>query len=197
MARRRSLLVAALVAAPIALVAAVGTAFAVESLRDEDDPSVEADLRLSPGDEQAMVEGDPTGDMAPHTSFPLLDGGRTSLDAYEGTPVVLNFFASWCEPCKEEMPALDAIATDLAGQMEVVGIGMDPTAEASAAFAEEIGGVSYDLGHDEGGDLAVELGVVNLPTTFFLSADHEVVEAHPGVLTENELRERAEALLGS
>jgi len=186
--------VAALIAAPVALLAAVGSVYAVDALRDDGAGAVEADLRLTPGDAEAVVEGDPTGQAAPHGSWPLLGGGRASLADYKGRPVVLNFFASWCAPCEDEMPALERVAGGLDGRVAMVGLSLDTEIDDARAIAERTG-VTYDLGLDEDGDVAAELGVVNLPTTVFISADHRVVDVEPGALSEQELRERAETLL--
>jgi thiol-disulfide isomerase/thioredoxin len=189
--RRPPLLTAAVVAAPLALAAAVGTAYAVESLRDES--AAEVELRLSEGDAEPAGP-DVTGRVLPHRRFERFAGGSASLADYAGRPVVLNFFASYCAPCQREMPALQRVAEDLGAEVAVVGMNLADEPDAAAALVERTG-VTYDLGRDPDAALAEDLGVVNLPTTVFATADHEVVEVHTGALSESELRSRARGLL--
>ena len=193
-ASRSRLLAAAAVALPVALLAAVGTAFAVDRLVDEG-PEVDAELRFSADDTVPEDGGDATGSSLPHGSWERFDGeGSASLADYAGRPLVLNFFASYCVPCVREMPALQAVADELGDRVAVVGMNLADEEDAARALIEQTG-VTYDLGRDPEGAIAEALGVVNLPTTVFATADHEVVEVHTGALSEAELRSRARRLL--
>ena len=188
-ASRSRLLAAAAVALPVALLAAVGTAFAVDSLVD-DGPQVDAELRFSAEDTVPPEGSRATGSLLPHEPWERFDGeGSASLADYSGRPLVLNFFASYCVPCAREMPALQSVADELGDRVAVVGMNLVDEEDAARALVEQTG-VTYDLGRDPDGALAQALGVVNLPTTVFASADHEVVEVHTGALTEAELREK-------
>ncbi len=188
-ASRSRLLAAAAVALPVALLAAVGTAFAVDSLVD-DGPQVDAELSFSAEDTVPPEGSGATGSFLPHESWERFDGeGSASLADYSGRPLLLNFFASYCVPCAREMPALQSVADELGDRVAVVGMNLVDEEDAARALVEQTG-VTYDLGRDEDGALARALGVVNLPTTVFASADHEVVEVHTGALSEGQLRER-------
>jgi thiol-disulfide isomerase/thioredoxin len=193
-ASRSRLLAASAVALPVALLAAVGTAFAVDRMVD-DGPPVDAELRFSSDDTVAPGGNDAEGTYLPHRNWERFgDGGSASLADYDGRPLVLNFFASYCVPCVREMPALQAVADELGEQVAVVGMNLADEEDAAEALVEQTG-VTYDLGRDPDGSLAQELGVVNLPTTVFATADHQVVELHTGALSEAQLRERMTGLV--
>ena len=195
-ASRSRLLAATAVALPVALLAAVGTAFAVDRLVDEG-AEVDAELRFSADDTVPEGSGDATGSSLPHGSWERFDGeGSASLADYAGRPLVLNFFASYCLPCAREMPALQTVTNELGDRVAVVGMNLADEEDAARALVEQTG-VTYDLGRDPDGDLAQALGVVNLPTTVFATAHHEVVEVHTGALSEDELRRKMARLVGA
>jgi thiol-disulfide isomerase/thioredoxin len=188
-ASRSRLLAASAVALPVALLAAVGTAFAVDRMVD-DGPEVDAELRFSSDDTVPPEGSGAEGSYLPHRDWERFDdGGSASLADYDGRPLVLNFFASYCVPCVREMPALQAVADELGDSVAVVGMNLADEEDAAQALVEQTG-VTYDLGRDPDGGLAQELGVVNLPTTVFATADHRIVELHTGALSEEQLRER-------
>jgi len=188
-ASRSRLLAATVAALPVALLAAVGTAFAVDRMVD-DGPQVDAVLDFSADDTVPPGGGEAAGTYLPHDSWERFDGdGSASLADYAGRPLVLNFFASYCTPCAREMPALQAVADQLGDRVSVVGLNLADEEDAARALVEQTG-VTYDLGRDQDGAIAQALGVVNLPTTVFATADHEVLEVHTGALSEDQLREK-------
>jgi cytochrome c biogenesis protein CcmG/thiol:disulfide interchange protein DsbE len=129
--------------------------------------------------------GDDGGPAA--TAFERFDGGTGRLEDYEGTPLVLNFWASWCPPCVRELPALQEVAAELEGEVAFLGMNVtDDRAEAEALAAEA--GVTYDLGVDEEGALFTALAGLNMPTTLFIDAAGDVVDTHEGAFDADELR---------
>ena len=194
-ASRSRLLAATAAALPVALLAAVGTAFAVDRMVD-DGPRVDAELRFTSGDTVPRDGSEATGAYLPHESWERFDGeGTASLADYAGRPLVLNFFASYCIPCAREMPALQKVSDELGDDVAVVGLNLADEEDAARALVEQTG-VTYDLGRDTDGAIAQALGVVNLPTTVFATAHHEVVEVHTGALSEGQLREKMTRLAG-
>jgi thiol-disulfide isomerase/thioredoxin len=188
-ASRSRLLAATVAALPVALLAAVGTAFAVDRMVD-DGPQVDAVLDFSADDTVPPEGSDAAGTYLPHEAWERFDGeGTASLADYAGRPLVLNFFASYCIPCAREMPALQTVADELGDRVAVVGLNLVDEEDAARALVEQTG-VTYDLGRDADGAIAQALGVVNLPTTVFATPDHEVVEVHTGALSEDQLREK-------
>lgn len=106
---------------------------------------------------------------APAFRLPRLTGGGTvSLAAYRGKAVVLNFWGSYCGPCKQEMPHLEA-AYKRWGRRGVVVVGMDvvDSRRAARAFARSHG-VTYPIAFDPVGDTTGPYGVLATPTTFFI-----------------------------
>jgi thiol-disulfide isomerase/thioredoxin len=187
--RRHSLLVGT-IAAVVALVTAGGAAVAWTTFHDGGStPKVEENLHFTPADQEpkGLLEGDKTGSAVPTSQFPKLDGGFGSLADYRGTPVVLNFFGSWCVPCRKETPDLQKVHAELGDKVRFLGLAVNDSARDAKAFVVEFG-ATYDIGRDANGKLFSELGGVNMPSTFFVSADGKVVAAHAGALSASTLR---------
>jgi thiol-disulfide isomerase/thioredoxin len=198
--RRRRSLVLGSIAATGALLAAVVAGAVTSGLQDDESapPALEseADIRFLPEDDesdQPLLAADRTGEPAPDASFPMLGGGLSSFDELAGTPVVVNFFASWCEPCKAEMPDFAAVDAETGPEVAFLGVSLRDSEDDARAIVEQTG-VRYPVGRDPSGSLAEAFGVVNMPSTIFLDADGRVVSSHAGVLTADELRSQLAAL---
>lgn len=128
------------------------------------------------------------GQVAPAWSLPSLrqPSATATLAQFRGRPVVLNFWASWCPPCRKEMPALAATARRLAGKVDFVGVDTNDKRAAALAFASRTG-VSYPLAFDPQGATAGNYGVYGMPTTFFVSAQGKLLGRQVGGLTERRL----------
>lgn len=201
MRRRWHPLTIGLVAAAAGLVAAVATGAVVQALDGGQPARPTPDVELSFGAEDDesgvddLIGGDVAGTAAPAASFHLLDGGSMSLADLRGTPVVVNFFASWCAPCIEEMPDFEEVHQELGDQVAFVGIDVRDSIEAARALVERTG-VTYVVGRDPSGGLFQDFAAVNMPSTFLISPDGVVVDSKAGALSADELRDRiAEHLL--
>ncbi len=143
--------------------------------------------RLLPGGSRAAV-----GHPAPDASLPTLEGGLVTLSKERGHPLVLNFWAVWCPPCRDEMPLLDALARqrpDLAVLAVDVG---DSAAEVRALMTAQ--GLSLPVALDEHGSVARRYGVQGLPTSFFLDAQGVIRAVHWGALDESALAQGLRAV---
>ena len=144
------------------------------------------------------------GDTAPGFSLPSLTGGQAvdlhALGQDRHRPVVLNFFASWCEPCQQETPLLAATARseqDKGSPVQFVGVDVADKQAAALAFAEK-SGLDYPIGADT--ELRVTAGLYGLngePNTFFIDADGRVIGHKIGALDQSELDRWLHRLSGS
>lgn len=137
------------------------------------------------------ASGKPTAAPPPlaknFTLSELGDPGHTvSLHQYAGRPVVINFWASWCAPCRRETPLLASYYKHMAGNVVLIGIDADDTASNGLKFIRKAG-VAYPVGFEPTPGVADSYGVVATPQTFFLDAQHRIVEHVYGAVTLKEL----------
>lgn len=161
-------------------------------------PGDDAAVDDGPGEPIAGTEGpldeqapDRRGEPVPEQDFEMFDGTTASMADYEGQPVVVNFWASWCPPCVAEMPDLETIHGEFADEVAFLGINTQDSPGAAADLVEQTG-VTYDLARDPDGELFQAFGVFGMPTTFFVSADGEIVERHTGIMTLDQMRDFVE-----
>jgi len=129
------------------------------------------------------------GEPAPDFTVDLLEGGTFSLSGHladDGRPLVINLWASWCVPCREEMPDLSAFAGDNP-EVAVLGVAVEDRLADARAFAAEIDPI-YPLafGSTEFDDAYPNFG---LPVTYFLDEDGDVTDIFNGVLSPETLEE--------
>ncbi len=114
-------------------------------------------------------------------------GSAVSLAAYAGHPLIVNFFASWCAPCRRETPLLARFYSSTHGRVTVVGIDSNDQRAAALAFVAKTG-VRYPVGFDPyPATTTTSYGVYDLPQTFFLNAQHRIVSHIFGALTMKDL----------
>ncbi len=131
--------------------------------------------------------------QATDIEFELLDGGRTTVGAFLDRPVVLNFFASWCAPCRAEMPALESTRQRRA-DIAFVGLAVNDTAIRAREIVAETG-VAYATGIDPDSAIGNAYEIVGMPTTLFLVPNGEVAYRHTGGLTAQQITDHIEAHL--
>ena len=146
----------------------------------------------------APVEAeDATAEIAPIFSVTTTDGQEFSLSnhlATDGRPVFLNLWASWCFPCREEMPAIDRAA----GQnpdVEFIGVAVQDSITDAESFANEIG-VQYLLAFDADGEVENAYAPLGLPASYIISGEGVIVERIFGKVTEDDLAEKFEKHFG-
>jgi len=130
----------------------------------------------------AAVSGQVQGQLAPDFELKSLDGKNTKLSSYRGKAVLLNFWATWCGPCKIEIPWFVELQKQYGPQgFQIVGVAMDDAStEDIAKFAKEMG-VDYPilLGTESVGEAYG--GVSALPTTFFIDRDGKIIAREFGL----------------
>jgi thiol-disulfide isomerase/thioredoxin len=128
------------------------------------------------------------GQPAPATTFELLDGGSTTLDEYAGQPVLINFWASTCAPCIEEMPALED-AHQLHGvTIQFLGVDVSESVDNGRKMVERTG-VTYLQARDPRGELTRAYGGLGLPLTVVVDSDGIVMAQSNRALSPDDIEE--------
>jgi cytochrome c biogenesis protein CcmG/thiol:disulfide interchange protein DsbE len=137
------------------------------------------------------------GGAAAAIELPRLNGeGSVSLAAFLGRPVVVNFFASWCVPCRNEMRAFEAVSRELKDRVAFVGVNhLDDRQGALRMVAET--GVRYPTGYDPEGRIAASYGLFGMPTTLFVAPDGRLLETYTGELSRDQLKKSISRLFGA
>lgn len=138
------------------------------------------------------------GQTAPDFALQDIDGHMVRLSDLRGKAVVLNFWATWCPPCKAEIPWFIDLQNKYGPRgLQIVGVSMDDGGMAAVVpFARKIG-INYKvvLGNSDVSDLYG--GVYSLPTTFYIGRDGRVLEYVPGLITHYEIERNIKAALAS
>ena len=153
------------------------------------------------GDAARRMGAVQVGDPVPAYSARTLEGEPASLAEYEGRPVLLNVWATWCHPCREEIPALETLHGEYAPRgLSIIGVSIDQRGEERGIreFLEEYG-ASYPIWLDPAGDVQGTFSIVGVPTTYLIAPDGTVLWKHVGPVRADdaELRRLIEQSLPS
>ena len=148
---------------------------------------------IRPGPATSALDLDP----APDFTTTLYSGGTGdfTLSAQQGHPVVLNFWGSWCPPCRAEFPALQRAADQYKDQ-GVVFFGVDvqdARADAQEFLAEQ--GTTFFTGPDLDNRITIDYQVINFPTTFFITRDGTIYKRWVSLIDDKHLTQNIEELL--
>jgi cytochrome c biogenesis protein CcmG/thiol:disulfide interchange protein DsbE len=122
----------------------------------------------------------------PSSMRPTIADGRLALAELSGYPVVLNFWASWCIPCKEEAPLLEASARSHRGKVLFLGMNIQDLRSDARRFLREID-ASYPSVRDKGSSTYGKFGLTGVPETYYLDARHRIVAHTIGQVSRTEL----------
>jgi len=132
--------------------------------------------------EPRYIESPMLGRPAPSFTLTLFDGREIRLEDYRGKVVFVNFWASWCPPCRAEAPMLEAMWRELKGRDVVfVAINTQDEEPKARAFVAEFG-LTYPNGRDPRGTIAIDYGVWGLPEAFIVDPTGRITYKHIGTV---------------
>lgn len=141
------------------------------------DPEETASLAIAPVEDS----------IAPDFSLINTQGERVKLSDFRGQPVLINFWATWCGPCRIEMPAIqDRFERHRDEGFVVLAVDFDEAQEDVATFGEELG-LTFDLLLDPGGKIQDLYRVLGYPTSHFVDSNGVIKVQHIGIMTEGQL----------
>ena len=146
----------------------------------------------------AEVMGPVMRNMAPNFTAYDDAGNPVSLKDMRGKPVIVNFFASWCGPCKMEMPYFDEFYHQYGDQVTFMMVNLcafgNDTKENGKKMVEQ-GGWTFPVYFDSDGDAALKYAIRSMPTTIFVSPDGELKGRHTGVISRGDLEQTIQAMI--
>lgn len=171
------------------VVAFLGGLVAVVALTGDDGVVTGADPAGSGSAGSTAADGGEVPATLPPATLAGFGGGDpVRVAEYRGEPLLVNFWATWCAPCVDEMPALQQVHAELGDRVTFLGVDVRDAPDNAEAFVEELD-ISYDLAVDAEGDYYREVGARGMPTTLLVDAQGRIVERHTGPLTAGQLRE--------
>jgi len=125
-----------------------------------------------------------SGQLAPDFEFSAFDGRRLKLSDYRGRAVILNFWASWCGPCRAEMPDMEAILHRFADQgLIIVGVNNGEGLKPAARFLDNLGVEFSAFAFDPNQDIAQRFSIRGMPTSYFIDSEGLITQVVLGQLS--------------
>lgn len=138
-----------------------------------------------------------SSEKAAEFSLELMTGETLTLEDLRGKAVMVDFWSSWCPPCRQEAPVLAAVYLEYRGQpVEFVGVDIWDETSAAQEHVDRYS-VTYPNGIDADGIISIDYGVTGLPEKFFISPEGMVVKKFVGPMSSSKLREILNGMLGS
>jgi thiol-disulfide isomerase/thioredoxin len=133
------------------------------------------------------------GDLAPDFAYTLADGTTHKLSDLRGKKVVVNFWATWCEPCRVEMPDLQKASQEYGDQVAILGVNWREEADVIQPFAEEFA-VTFPLIANPTEDITRRYGMRFAPMSYFINTDGTIGYRQIGVMNYDFMKERLDQL---
>ncbi len=134
-------------------------------------------------------------EVAADFTLHLFDGRTFTLSKHKGDAVVVNFFASWCIPCRAEAKALETVHQEyIEKKVNFLGIAIKDTDSEARGFVKKYG-LSFPTGLDKDEKIKGSFGVYGLPTTFFINGNGLITYTHSGALTEELIKHELDKIL--
>lgn len=160
-------------------------------------PETEGDIPTAVTVEEESTPSEATGERPPAPDFTLetLEGETVQLEDYAGEVVLINFWASWCPPCKAEMPDLQRYYEAYRDEgFVILGVNASEERGAVEAFVADHD-ITFPVAIDSTQEMMGEYGVTGLPSSFFVDREGRILGYWPGVLTFDLLEERLTPVL--
>lgn len=135
---------------------------------------------------QVKSSGLEVGSIAPDFELKTLTGESVKLSDLRGKKVLLNFWATWCPPCKAEMPEMQAFYEETKDDVAILAVNLDPNNDV-AGFAKE-GGYTFPIVLDQSDEVKNTYGILSIPTTFFLDEKGKITHTFMGKMTIDDMK---------
>ena len=141
----------------------------------------------------ALPPAPAVGHPAPDFTLTTTAGETFSLADLRGKPVVLNFWATWCPPCRAELPELEAASKRLTGQVAIIGVNQAEPLAQVRDFAAQLS-LTFSIPLDENANASRLYRVRSLPTTFFIDREGIIRQMQIGALNEATMKQLVETI---
>lgn len=175
---------------------------------NENEVEQQASITPTPGSEDSSnnttepsITDTPEPEIYPAIDFTMkdIDGNSISLSDYYGKPIVLNFWASWCGPCKSEMPEFNKVYLDLKDDVNFLMVdlvdGSRETIKKGSKFVED-NSYEFPVFFDVDQEGAYYYSVMAIPSTIIIDKDGNIANYYQGAISESVLKKELDALLG-
>lgn len=136
-----------------------------------------------------------TGAPAPDFTLQTPDGKLVSLADFRGKPVVVNFWATWCPPCRSEMPDMQLLSDERAGDLVIIAVNLQEAPDPVRGFVEKYG-LRFPIVLDTSGQVSQAYRVGSLPTSVFVDREGNVSSSYTGALNRTAMAKRIDRSLG-
>ncbi|HAQ07968.1 MAG TPA: alkyl hydroperoxide reductase [Bacillus bacterium] len=134
-----------------------------------------------------IPSGIEAGQLAPTIKLKNLAGTEVNLGDLKGKKVMLNFWATWCPPCKAEMPAMEQFYKKYSDEVEILAVNLDPQNDV-AGFVNEYG-LTFPILLDQGGETQHTYSILSIPTTLIIDEEGIIQKKHIGSMTYEQMVE--------
>ncbi|HYK74068.1 MAG TPA: redoxin domain-containing protein [Pseudoneobacillus sp.] len=132
------------------------------------------------------------GTKAPDFELKTLNGESVKLSELKGKKVILNFWATWCPPCKAEMPEMQKYYEEIPDDITILAVNIDPQLDVQK-FVDEMG-ITFTIPLDDDDLVSTEYQIISIPTTFFIDTKGIIREKHVGAMSYDMMKDFTEKL---